>query len=58
MAYSTHLYLVWVRNTDDGSLTPVYQIALSPKEAAHIVRMSIDEKHEKIEDVYRRVNWQ
>lgn len=57
MSKTIHLYLVWIRSKDDGTLTPVYETALSPKEAAHIVQMSIDEEHEQIDDVYRKVNW-
>lgn len=57
MGKQTHLYIVWVRSKDDGTLTPVYETATSPKEAAHIVEMAIDGDHEKIDDVYRKVNW-
>ena len=57
MNKTIHLYLVWVRSKEDGTLTPVYEIASSPKEAAHIVQMSIDDQVEQIDDVYRRVNW-
>lgn len=50
-------YLVWVRNHEEDSLTPVYVTALSAKEAAHIVEASIWDDLEEIDSVYKEVKF-
>ena len=51
-------FIVWVRCLTDGCLTRVYESAITADEAVEVVRQSIDERNEKIEDVYVRIiNW-
>ena len=51
------MYLVWVRNKDEGCLTPVYETALCANEAVAIVRAYIDPEHEEIDSVFKEVKW-
>ena len=51
-------YVIYVRCDITGDLTPIYEDALTAKEAAAIVNNFLCEGEEHIEDIYLKIeNW-